>query len=107
MHQALPTIRAHGRPITGDWTDVWTTVPTPPPPPPAFDADRALQLARETFDIEAGALLGLKARQGTDFARAVEAMLGCRGRFVSTTAYVVASCIGIIGFMMRVLVSRS
>ncbi len=47
-----------------------------------FDAARALRLARETFDIEAQALLGLKARQGEGFARAVQAMLECRGRVV-------------------------
>jgi arabinose-5-phosphate isomerase len=49
---------------------------------PAFDAVRALQLARETFDIEAKALLGLKARQGESFTRAVHVMLECRGRVV-------------------------
>ena len=49
---------------------------------PAFDAARALQLARETFDIEARALLGLKTRQGEGFGRACEAMLACRGRVV-------------------------
>ena len=49
---------------------------------PAFDADRVLQLARETFDIEAQALLGLKARQGEGFTRAVHAMLVCAGRVV-------------------------
>jgi len=47
-----------------------------------FDADRALRLARETFDIEAQALLGLKARQGEGFANAVRAMLACTGRVV-------------------------
>ena len=49
---------------------------------PPFDAARALQLARDTFDIEAQALLGLKARQGESFGRACEAMLACRGRVV-------------------------
>jgi arabinose-5-phosphate isomerase len=48
----------------------------------AFDASRALQLARDTFDIEAQALLGLKARQGESFGRACEAMLACSGRVV-------------------------
>lgn len=48
----------------------------------AFDAQRALQLAHDTFDIEARALLGLKARQGEHFTRAVEAMLRCQGRVV-------------------------
>jgi arabinose-5-phosphate isomerase len=50
--------------------------------PAAFDAERALRLARETFDIEAQALLGLKARQGEGFANAVRAMLEGRGRVV-------------------------
>jgi arabinose-5-phosphate isomerase len=47
-----------------------------------FDPERALRLARETFDIEANALLGLKARQGEGFTEAVRAMLACRGRVV-------------------------
>ncbi len=47
-----------------------------------FDPDRALRLAHETFDIEAAAVQGLKARTGEGFARAVEAMLGVRGRIV-------------------------
>jgi arabinose-5-phosphate isomerase len=49
---------------------------------PSFDAARALRLAQETFDIEAAAVLGLKARTGEAFARAVEAMLQVRGRVV-------------------------
>jgi arabinose-5-phosphate isomerase len=49
---------------------------------PVFDAERALALAHQTFDIEARALLGLKARQGESFPRAVQAMLECRGRVV-------------------------
>ena len=49
---------------------------------PAFRPQRALELARATFDIEAQALLGLKARQGESFANAVRAMLECRGRVV-------------------------
>ncbi|HZE92883.1 MAG TPA: KpsF/GutQ family sugar-phosphate isomerase [Rhizobacter sp.] len=52
------------------------------PAKPKFDAERALQLARETFDIEAQALLGLKARQGQSFAQAVEVILNSRGRVV-------------------------
>jgi arabinose-5-phosphate isomerase len=48
----------------------------------AFDAAQALRLAQETFEIEAAAVLGLKARTGEAFARAVEAMLGVRGRVV-------------------------
>jgi arabinose-5-phosphate isomerase len=47
-----------------------------------FDAARALQLAHQTFDIEAQALHGLKVRQGQDFTDAIEAMLRCRGRVV-------------------------
>jgi arabinose-5-phosphate isomerase len=47
-----------------------------------FDAERALQLARDTFDIEAQALLGLKPRLGDGFANACRAMLECRGRVV-------------------------
>lgn len=47
-----------------------------------FDPDRALRLARETFDIEAAAVLGLKARTGDAFARAVGAMLKVQGRVV-------------------------
>ncbi|MDP3824089.1 MAG: KpsF/GutQ family sugar-phosphate isomerase [Burkholderiales bacterium] len=49
---------------------------------PAFDAARALQLARSTFDIEAQALLGLKARQGESFGAVCRAILECRGRVV-------------------------
>jgi arabinose-5-phosphate isomerase len=48
----------------------------------AFDAARALQLAQETFDIEAAAVLGLKARTDSAFARAVEHMLSVQGRVV-------------------------
>ena len=62
---------------------------SPPSPVPtlnatvdSFDAERCLRLAHQTFDIEAQALLGLKARQGENFARAVAAMLECRGRVV-------------------------
>jgi arabinose-5-phosphate isomerase len=47
-----------------------------------FDAERARQLAARTFEIEARALLALAARQGDGFARAVQAMLECRGRVV-------------------------
>jgi arabinose-5-phosphate isomerase len=47
-----------------------------------FDPQRALALAARTIEIEARALLGLAARQGEGFARAVQAMLACRGRVV-------------------------
>ncbi|MFO1292395.1 MAG: KpsF/GutQ family sugar-phosphate isomerase [Rubrivivax sp.] len=53
---------------------------------PAFDAARALALAARTFEIEARGLLELAARLrdggGADFARAVAAVLACRGRVV-------------------------
>src|SRR5215208_1608167 len=48
----------------------------------AFDTRQALRLAQETFDIEAAAVLGLKARTNEAFGRAVELMLGVRGRVV-------------------------
>jgi arabinose-5-phosphate isomerase len=51
-------------------------------PDPSFDASQALRLAQETFDIEAAAVLGLKARTNESFARAVQAMLGVLGRVV-------------------------
>jgi arabinose-5-phosphate isomerase len=57
-------------------------VPHTAPLAAEFDADRALRLARETFDIEAQALLGLKARTGASFADAVRTLLHCPGRVV-------------------------
>ena len=58
-------------------------MPTRPAPAfPLFNAERALKLARDTFDIEAQALLGLKARQGASFGEACRAMLECPGRVV-------------------------
>ena len=47
-----------------------------------FSAERAIALARRTFDIEAQALNRVAARQGEDFGRAVAALLHCRGRAV-------------------------
>jgi arabinose-5-phosphate isomerase len=58
------------------------SVPLNAPPADSFDAERVLQLARETFDIEARALLALHARQGDSFVQAVRAMLQCSGRVV-------------------------
>jgi arabinose-5-phosphate isomerase len=49
---------------------------------PTFSPERALQLAAQTLQIEAQALLGLAARQGEGFANAVQAMLACRGRVI-------------------------
>ena len=54
----------------------------PSSPAQAFDAGRALRLAQETFEIEAQAVLGLQARTGEAFARAVETILHVRGRVV-------------------------
>ncbi|MBU1360616.1 MAG: KpsF/GutQ family sugar-phosphate isomerase [Gammaproteobacteria bacterium] len=53
-------------------------------PPPAFPVDSAATLARArmTFDIEAEAVLGLKARVGDSFVRAVQQILEVRGRVV-------------------------
>ncbi|MEO8835202.1 MAG: KpsF/GutQ family sugar-phosphate isomerase [Caldimonas sp.] len=48
----------------------------------SFDAGRALQLARDTLDIEARALEALKERQGDGFVAAMRAMLACKGRVV-------------------------
>ena len=45
-------------------------------------AQRAITLAQETFDIEAAAVLGLKARVGLPFAQAVARVLLLRGRVV-------------------------
>ncbi len=54
----------------------------PGDPAKDFDPVRALRLALETFDIEAAAVQGLKARTGESFGRAVQAMLAVRGRVV-------------------------
>jgi len=55
-------------------------------PPPAFDAERALALARRTFEIEVRALQGLATQLGghadEGFAAAVRLVLACRGRVV-------------------------
>ncbi len=45
-------------------------------------AQRAIDLAHETLDIEAAAVSGLKTRVGQPFARAVEMMLSTKGRVV-------------------------
>lgn len=50
--------------------------------PPPFDAEQALRLARETFDIEAAALHGLAARVDDRFSRAVQLALATRGRLI-------------------------
>jgi arabinose-5-phosphate isomerase len=49
---------------------------------PSVDSPRALAMARQTFEIEARALLGLASRQGESFVQAVRACLACQGRVV-------------------------
>ncbi len=57
-------------------------IPAVPISPQGFNAERALALAAQTFDIEARALQALAARQGEGFVKAVQAMLACRGRTI-------------------------
>jgi arabinose-5-phosphate isomerase len=52
------------------------------PPSPASAAQRAIDLAHETLDIEAAAVLGLKSRIGENFAKAVNLVLAIKGRVV-------------------------
>ncbi|HEY4542714.1 MAG TPA: SIS domain-containing protein, partial [Noviherbaspirillum sp.] len=63
-------------------------------------AERALELARETLQIEAEAILGLKERLSSDhrFAEAVAMLHGCDGR-------VVVSGIGKSGHIARKIAS--
>jgi arabinose-5-phosphate isomerase len=49
-----------------------------------FNPDQALQLARETLDIEADALMGIKSRLDARFSQAVQMMLNVKGRVVVT-----------------------
>lgn len=55
---------------------------TEPVPAPAFDADRALQLAAQSFDMASDALLALRAELSKPFVDAVRLVLSCRGRVV-------------------------
>ena len=50
--------------------------------PAPFNVDRAVALARKTFEIEAAAVLSLATRLGPEFGEAVAIMLACRGRVV-------------------------
>lgn len=50
--------------------------------PMTLDAHKTLQLARETFAIEAAAVTGLSQSIDASFVKAVELMLSCRGRVV-------------------------
>ena len=52
------------------------------PPTAHFDPDRALSLARDTLDIEAAAITGLKQHLGTPFVQAVALILSVTGRVV-------------------------
>lgn len=47
-----------------------------------FDAQKTIRLAQDTLDIEAGAILGIKARIDQSFVDAVQAILAVRGRVV-------------------------
>jgi len=49
-----------------------------------FNSEQAIQLARETLDIEAAALILLKSRLDHRFATAVQMMLQVKGRVVVT-----------------------
>lgn len=49
---------------------------------PPLDSERALRLARETFDIEAAALRSVRERVDQAFVAAMEAMLASTGRVV-------------------------
>jgi arabinose-5-phosphate isomerase len=49
---------------------------------PEPNAERAIALAKETFDIEAAAVLGLKKRIGPEFVKAVAMVLATHGRVV-------------------------
>ena len=53
-----------------------------PAQPSALDGDQALRLARETFDIESAAILGLRQVLGPPFLDAVRTMLAVTGRVV-------------------------
>jgi len=57
-------------------------MPAAPALPPGFAAERAILLAQETLAIEAAAVLALRQRLGSDFARAVARMLALPGRVV-------------------------
>ena len=48
----------------------------------ALDRDQALRLARETFDIESAAILGLRQALGPSFLEAARTMLAVGGRVV-------------------------
>ena len=47
-----------------------------------FNPSQAQALARQTFEIEAAAVLGMAKRVGPEFSQAVQVILGCRARVV-------------------------
>ena len=53
-----------------------------PDPITRVDAEQALRLARQTLDIELGAINGLKSRLDDTFVQALQAMFDVRGRVV-------------------------
>lgn len=53
-----------------------------PPAAASFDAERALRLAAQTFEIEADALLAIRAELSSAFVDTVRLVLACRGRVV-------------------------
>jgi arabinose-5-phosphate isomerase len=52
------------------------------PHPHSLDHPATLACARQTLEIEAQAILALKARLGVEFVQAVELMLACQGRVI-------------------------
>lgn len=49
-----------------------------------IDKDSIIARAKEVLEIESAAVAGLIGRLGTDFVRAVELIIGCKGRLVIT-----------------------
>ncbi len=51
-------------------------------PPTSLNHSATLASARQTLELEAQAILALKARLGVEFVQAVELMLACKGRVI-------------------------
>ena len=51
-------------------------------PPKSLNHSATLASARQTLELEAEAILALKARLGVEFVQAVELMLACQGRVI-------------------------
>jgi arabinose-5-phosphate isomerase len=51
-------------------------------PPKSLNHSATLAAARQTLELEAQAILALKARLGVEFVQAVELMLACQGRVI-------------------------